>query len=209
MVNRFGKKHQWFYLFAFHLQPPYGCLFKKLCLWYSLNIKIYSRSSSYRRRVRMKKVLLAVLLLAMVLLPATAAERASKTDLAVGLNLGTNSGVGVQYRMNDFDVIGNVGFGFLGGNNLSVDAAANYKVTEFYIENAQFDVTVGGGAALSIPFEDDKELGLAAIVPVGIVYNLDSMDFPLDFYLRVAPGIRILPEVEAYLGGYIGALWRF
>jgi len=156
----------------------------------------------------MKKVLLAVLLLAMVLLPATAAERASKTDLAVGLNLGTNSGVGIQYRMNDFDVIGNIGFGFIGGSSLSVDAAANYKVSEFYIENAQFDVTVGGGAAIRVPFDGSKT-GLAAIVPVGIVYNLDNMDFPLDFYLRVAPGLAILPDVDFYFGGYIGALWRF
>lgn len=157
----------------------------------------------------MKKVLLAVLLLAMVLLPATAAERASKTDLAVGLNLGTNTGVGVQYRMNDFDVIGNVGFGFIGGSSLSVDAAANYKVAEFNIEKAQFDVTVGGGAALSIPFEEGKKLGLAAIVPVGIVYSMDNKDLPLDFYLRLAPGVSILPDVGFHMGGYIGALWRF
>ena len=69
----------------------------------------------------MKKVLLALILVALVLVPAAAAtERASKTDLAVGLNLGTNNGVGIQYRMNDFDIIANVGFGFLGGNSLSV-----------------------------------------------------------------------------------------
>ncbi|MGE4468233.1 hypothetical protein [Sphaerochaeta sp.] len=156
----------------------------------------------------MKKVLLAVLLLAMVLLPATAAEGVSKTDLAVGLNLGTNTGVGVQYRMNDFDVIGNVGFGFLNGSHLSVDAAANYKVAEFNIEKAQFDVTVGGGAAISIPFDESK-MGLAAIVPVGLVYSMNNQDFPLDFYLRIAPGIAILPDVDAYFGGYVGALWRF
>nr|WP_319472584.1 hypothetical protein [uncultured Sphaerochaeta sp.] len=156
----------------------------------------------------MKKVLLAVLLLAMVLLPATAAERASKTDLAVGLNLGTNTGVGVQYRMNDFDVIGNVGLGFIGGSSLSVDAAANYKVAEFNIEKAKFDVTVGGGAAIRVPFDKSK-MGLAAIVPVGIVYSMNNKDFPLDFYLRIAPGIAILPDVDPYFGGYIGALWRF
>jgi hypothetical protein len=36
----------------------------------------------------MKRVLLVLLLVALALVPATAAERASKTDLAVGLNLG-------------------------------------------------------------------------------------------------------------------------
>ena len=157
----------------------------------------------------MKKVLLALILVALVLVPVTAAtERASKTDLAVGLNLGTNSGVGVQYRMNDFDLIGNLGFDLFNGY-LSVDAAANYKVAEFNIEKAQFDVTVGGGAYLGIPIESGAKLGLAAIIPVGIVYSMNNNDFPLDFYLRIAPGISILPDVGFHVGGYLGALWRF
>lgn len=157
----------------------------------------------------MKKVLLALILVTLVLVPATAAtEGVSKSDFAVGLNLGTNTGVGVQYRMNDFDLIGNIGFDLFNGY-LSVDAAANYKVAEFNIEEAQFDVTVGGGAYVGIPLESSKDLGLAVIVPVGIVYSMNNADFPLDFYLRIAPGIRILPDVGFHIGGYLGALWRF
>ena len=61
---------------------------------------LQSRRESYKGRMRMKKVLLALILVALVLVPAAAAtERASKTDLAVGLNLGTNNGVGIQYRI--------------------------------------------------------------------------------------------------------------
>jgi len=160
--------------------------------------------------MRMKKVLLALILVALVLVPAAAAtERASKTDLAVGLNLGTNNGVGIQYRMNDFDIIANVGFGFLGGNSLSVDAAANYKITEFEIEKAQFDVTVGGGAYLGVLFGATDPIYLAAIAPVGVVYSMNNDEFPLDFYLRVAPGVKILPKIGFHFGGYLGALWRF
>lgn len=155
-----------------------------------------------------KKAMLVLILIALVVLPATAAQRASKTDLAVGLNLGTNTGAGVQYRLNDLDIIGNVGLGFLGGSTLSVDAAANYKVYTFSIDKYDFDVTVGGGAALSVPF-DGSNVGLAAMVPVGIVYSLDDKDFPLDFYIRLAPGLKILPSVGFYFGGYLGALWRF
>ena len=156
----------------------------------------------------MKKVLLVLLLVALALVPATAAERASKTDLAVGLNLGTNSGVGVQYRMNDFDLIGNLGFGFIGGSNLSFDAAANYKVTEFNIDKAQFDVTVGGGVAMAVPL-GEGDFRLAAIAPVGVVYSMNDRDFPLDFYLRVAPGLQVIPAIDFYFAGYLGALWRF
>ncbi|MGE4453880.1 MAG: hypothetical protein AB7D92_05045 [Sphaerochaeta sp.] len=154
----------------------------------------------------MKKMLLAVLLLALVLLPATAAERASKTDLAVGLNLGTNSGVGVQYRMNDFDVIGNLGFDVFDGT-FAVDAAANYKVAEFSIEKADFDVTVGGGVALNL----GSDINLAAIVPVGVAYHLENNDFPLDFYFRTGPAFRLIKESKEFFGWYgaLGALWRF
>jgi hypothetical protein len=62
----------------------------------------------------MKKVLLALILVALVLVPATAAtDGVAKSDLAVGLNLGTNTGVGVQYRMDKFDIVGNVGLRIL------------------------------------------------------------------------------------------------
>jgi hypothetical protein len=154
----------------------------------------------------MKKVLLAVLLLAMVLLPATAAEGVSKTDLAVGLNLGTNTGVGVQYRMNDLDVIGNIGFDFFNGVTFVFDAAANYKVAEFSIDTLDFDVTVGGGVAMGLG--DNFDFGL--IIPAGVVYHLDNNDLPLDFYLRTGPVIRFVQGDKQPFGWYgaLGALWR-
>jgi hypothetical protein len=159
----------------------------------------------------MKKVLLALILVALVLVPATAAtDGAAKSDLAVGLNLGTNTGVGVQYRMDKFDIVGNVGFENFGGT-LAVDAAANFAVYDFVIEKAKFDVTVGGGLALALPF-DGSNLSLEVIIPVGLFYSMNNDDFPLDFYLRVGPTVRIIKGDKSNLfGGYgvLGALWRF
>ncbi len=44
----------------------------------------------------MRKMLLILLLVTLVLIPVAAAtEGTSKSDLAIGLNLGTNNGVGV------------------------------------------------------------------------------------------------------------------
>nr|WP_321265191.1 hypothetical protein [uncultured Sphaerochaeta sp.] len=153
----------------------------------------------------MKKVLLAVLLLAMVLLPATAAERASKTDLAVGLNLGTNSGVGGQFRLDDLDVIANLGFDAF-GSTFAIDAAANYKVAEFSIDTLDFDVTVGGGVAMNL----GNDFNLAVIIPAGIAYHLDNSDLPLDFYLRTGPALRVVQGDREMFGWYgaLGALWR-
>lgn len=154
----------------------------------------------------MKKILLLVVLAVLVLVPVTAAN-----DLAVGLNLGTTAGVGARYRMDDFDIVGNLSIGFIGGSNLAIDAAANYKVYDFEINNEPFDVTVGGGLALAIPLGNGA-FRMEVIVPVGLNYSLKNNDLPLDFYLRVGPSIRVIRDSSVSLiGGYgvIGALWRF
>ncbi len=44
---------------------------------------------------------------------------------------------------------------------------------------------------------------------VGVVYSMNDRDFPLDFYLRVAPGLQVIPAIDFYFSGYLGALWRF
>ncbi|NCC11268.1 MAG: hypothetical protein EOM31_12405, partial [Bacteroidia bacterium] len=154
---------------------------------------------------------LALILVALIVVPVTAATGgAAKSDLAVGLNLGTNTGVGVQYRMNDFDIVGNVGLENFGGT-LAADVAANYAVYDFNIEKAKFDVTVGVGLAMSLPFADGN-ISLGVIIPFGLFYSMDNNDFPLDFYLRVGPSIRLIKGDKANLiGGYgvLGALWRF
>ncbi len=157
----------------------------------------------------MKRFLFVLVLVALLLVPVSAATGGvAKTDLAIGLNLGTGVGAAVQYKMDGFDLIGNLGFGFLSGY-LSVDGAANFKLTEFTIDKAMFDVTVGGGAYVGIPLKSGQKFGLAAIAPFGVMYRLADKDVPLDIYLRVVPGIWILPKIDLYFDGYIGALWRF
>ncbi len=151
----------------------------------------------------MKKITLIVLVVSLVLVPVFA-----KNSLALGVNLGTNAGLGIQYRMSDFDLVGNVGYGFFDGY-LSVDGAASYKVADFKIEQAVFDVTVGGGAYVGVPLSSSAKLGLALFVPVGVQYSLNNKDWPLDFYLRLAPGYWLRPTPYFYMGAYVGALWRF
>ncbi|MDD3455559.1 hypothetical protein [Sphaerochaeta sp.] len=112
--------------------------------------------------------------------------------------------------MNDFDIVGNVGLENFGGT-LAADVAANYAVYDFNIEKAKFDVTVGVGLAMSLPFADGN-ISLGVIIPFGLFYSMDNNDFPLDFYLRVGPSIRLIKGDKANLiGGYgvLGALWRF
>ncbi|WP_320127731.1 hypothetical protein [uncultured Sphaerochaeta sp.] len=166
----------------------------------------------------MKKVLCLMILVALVLVPATSAtynlSSAAKSTYAVGLNIGTNTGIGFQYRVNkDFDLIGNLGLEYFGISRLSFDVAANYKVSQFSIENADFIVTVGLGGLVAIPLESGVGFDLSALVPVGLVYSFDKDVAPIDIYLRLAPGLRIIQNNSVHLGlgfsGYLGALWRF
>lgn len=151
----------------------------------------------------MRKVFLTLVIITLILVPVTA-----NNSFALGLNLGTNMGLGVQYQMKDFDLVGNVGYGLLKGF-LSVDAAASYKVTDFTVGKARIDVTAGAGGLVGVPLTKDGGLAVAAIVPVGLKYSMPNKDVPLDFYLRVSPGVQILPEIDFYWGANLAVLWRF
>ena len=166
----------------------------------------------------MKKRILPIVLvfLVLILVPVSSVSlntsSAAYSRYALGLNLGTNTGLGFQYRANrDFDVIGNLGLNNFGASHLSFDMAANYKINEFSIDRAYFDVTMGIGANVGIPLDDEHGVNFSVLVPFGIVYHFTEV--PIDMYVRIAPGLRIINEgdvaINVGFSGFIGALWRF
>jgi hypothetical protein len=166
----------------------------------------------------MKRFFFVLVLVVLILVPATSAtlqtSSAANSKYAVGLNLGTNTGIGFQYRMNDkFDVIGNLGLRNFGIHKLALDAAANFKVYEFSIEKADFVVTLGLGGYLGIPIQSGYKMDLAVLVPVGLVYSIDKDIVPIDLYFRLAPGAMIIKDgttgFDFGISSYLGALWRF
>ncbi|HKL56851.1 MAG TPA: hypothetical protein VJ854_00505 [Sphaerochaeta sp.] len=159
---------------------------------------------------------IVLVLLVLILVPVTAApfngRSASYSKFALGINLGTNTGLGFQYRANrDFDVIGNLGFSNFGNSHLSFDVAANYKIGQFNIDRADFDVTLGGGVNVGIPLKDGQGFDFTVLFPFGIVYHFTEA--PIDVYIRLAPGFQIVKGDEVGFGfgfsGFLGALWRF
>lgn len=166
--------------------------------------------------MKKRTYLIVFTLLALILVPVASAplrtSSASYSKFALGLNLGTNTGLGFQFRANrDFDVIGNVGLNNFGDSHISFDMAANYKIGEFNIDRAYFDVTMGLGAYVGIPVKDGYKVNFAILVPFGVVYHFTEV--PIDMYVRIAPGLSIIDAGEVKLGvgfsGFIGALWRF
>lgn len=151
----------------------------------------------------MKKIAIAVLLVALAVVPVFAAE-----GVGVGVSVGyPSTGLSFSYAQKDFDVIGTVGWNFTDSGYIAVEGGVNYTVTSFYIERAEFDVTLGLAATTWIPLNDNNQLGLAVTVPVGIAY--DFIDVPLEIFLRVSPGIRIIPDSGFHIGGTLGLLYHF
>ncbi|MBI9094605.1 MAG: hypothetical protein JEY71_06965 [Sphaerochaeta sp.] len=155
-----------------------------------------------------KRIVLGGILIMMVLLPLMAASGSNGTWSA-GVNIGTGAQSAAQYRINeDLDIIMGIGVDFF-SDAIYGDVVANYKVTEFNIDKAKFDVTVGGGALIGF-YNSDVELSVVA--PAGITYRFDEDVIPLDVYLRVGPAIRIIKGYQTDLIGiysYIGAMYRF
>ena len=166
-----------------------------------------------------KRIIVVALLVLCLVAPVFAASTKGATQkgtVGVGLNLGTNTGVGFRYGMGQYDILANFGLNNFKFDpfSMSVDAAASYKV--YTIDGGkrslQFPITVGGGAALAMTFNSDKVgIDLSVLVPVGIEYTFTEV--PITLYLRLAPGVQFLQNSSFKMGfafaGYIGALWNF
>ncbi len=166
--------------------------------------------------MKKRTYLIVFALLVMMVAPVASAplrtSSAAYSKFALGLNLGTNTGLGFQVRANrDFDVIGNLGFNDFGNSHLSFDVAANYKIGEFNIDRADFDVTMGLGVNVGIPLQDSYGFDFTVLVPFGVVYHFTEV--PIDVYFRLAPGLQIVKDNEVGVGlgfsGFLGGLWRF
>lgn len=163
-----------------------------------------------------KRIAIIALVILCVAAPMFAASNtrgaADRNTLGVGLNLGTNTGLGLRYGYGPFDVIANIGLDVVklsGGNwTLSFDVGASYQV--YTIDggsNLKFPITLGLIVTPSVTFGNNATFNFGVLVPVGIEYTFD--DVPITAYFRLAPGMNILPSASFTCGAFIGALWNF
>lgn len=148
----------------------------------------------------MKKVFLVLALVLIIALPVSAAGYMKTNGVGVGLSGGWPvSGVAVKYGMDDFRLVGTLGYNYNGG--FAIEAGAQYDWTEFDIDGIPFYVNVGVTGAISI----GSEFHLSANVPVGVSYFFE--DFPVEVFLKVGPGVKILPDLGFDIGVALGGLW--
>jgi hypothetical protein len=77
----------------------------------------------------------------------------------------------------------------------------NYDLID--VSSGKLPLYYGVGAFLAF----SSDLGLGARVPVGLAYQFE--DAPVDIFFEIAPGIALLPDIDFYIGGGIGARYYF
>ena len=159
----------------------------------------------------MKKALIVIALIVLALVPVMA-----KDGFALGIELGEPTGVTFGYKVDDkWDgyVTAAVGFGKV--SYLDAVCGAQFKVTDFKIGKAQFDVNVGGQAGINLLFGDANALAIAVRGTGSVSYDWTWKNVG-DFtaYLRLALGARIKVSGEASLdtfswAGALGCVYHF
>ena len=162
-----------------------------------------------------KKILVVCLLIALVLVPATAASYKGATKnntLGLGLNVGTNSGLGLKAGIGKSDIIADLGFGAL-NFDFSIDAAYMYEVASIKLNNHNsIPVTVGGGANVGIDFKSFDSVNVGVFGMAGLEYTFK--DVPINLYGRLGLGLNLGVEGDQVDAGFgwmlhIGALYMF
>ena len=168
-----------------------------------------------------KKVLVLLVIALMAAVPAMAASTRGAADdgsVGIGLNLGTNTGLGMKFGMGKFDIVANVGLDVLhisnGNLSLGGDVGFQYEVYDIQIDGPHhMPVTVGLLVPMGFTFGNQFAMHLGVQAMAGLEYMIP--DVPVLFYLRVGLGVdmRIVGGDGFGLGfggsGALGVMYVF
>ena len=144
----------------------------------------------------MKKAIVIIALVAMIIVPVAASSilpNSDKGGFAIGLELGEPTGLTFDYKIDSkWDGYITAAFGF--GKDSYIDAVlgGQYKVTDFKIDKAQFDVNVGVQAGALIYLGDASGVAIAVRGTGSVSYDWTWKNVG-DFtaYLRAGLGYAI------------------
>jgi len=159
----------------------------------------------------MRKKIILILLVVLALTPLMAANSfsfdeilSSDKEWGIGLNIGNPTGVMAELNNKDYDFYLNLGFDYNYGFSGAV--GVDYKVTEFEIKNAKFDVGVGG--EVPVAFTSSVFL-IKGLFTGSVSYQFEEI--PLKAYARVGLGAEFNTSngLGFGSGGGIGAIYHF
>jgi len=161
----------------------------------------------------MRKKIILIILVVLALTPLMAANSFSFDNIlnneknwGIGLNLGTSAGVIVELNNKDYDFYLNFGFDVY-SSGFSGAVGVDYKITEFNIEKAKFDVGIGG----EVPVIFTSEIIIIKGLFTGSV-SYQFEEIPLKTYIRLGLGAKIniyKGILEPSFGGGIGVIYQF
>ena len=132
----------------------------------------------------MKKVLIVLALVALVLIPV-AAKGAATIGGEVGYPMGITFGFKGEKGTNLY-----ITAGFAPGAQAYIDAVAGmeFKVGEFNIDKAKFNVNAGAQAGIDFWLGDYNAMAIAARGTIGISHDFEKIDWTI--YFRAGVGVR-------------------
>ena len=166
-----------------------------------------------------KKVLVLLVVAVLAVAPAMAADyrgSAEEGSVGVGINLGTNTGLGLKFGMGKFDIFADVGLDawHIGsdGVGLGGDVGVSYEVYDIDLGGKHhMPITVGLMVPMGFFFGNSFAMSLGIQAMAGLEYQIP--DVPVLFYLRVGLGVNLIiaPEFKPDVGGAgsLGVLYVF
>ena len=161
----------------------------------------------------MKKKLVLILLIVLALSPLMAANSFSFDEVlngeknwGIGLNLGNPTGLMAELNTKDYDFYLNLGFDYNYNFGFSGAVGVDYKITEFNIEKAKFDVGIGGEVPVAVTSGFFLVKGLFT---GSVSYQFEEI--PLKTYIRLGLGAEFNTSNGFGFGsgGGIGAIYHF
>ena len=123
----------------------------------------------------MKKTIVIIALVAMIIAPLAAKSilpSQQKGGFAIGLELGQPAGITFDYKIdNKWDGYITAAFGYVGSTYIDAVLGGQYKVAEFKVDKAVFDVNVGVQAGANILLGNAKGVMIAARGTASISYD--------------------------------------
>ncbi|MCX7881859.1 MAG: hypothetical protein N2314_01415 [Brevinematales bacterium] len=124
-------------------------------------------------------------------------------SLALGVFLGSPTGISIGYFANNTHVInGVIGWNFGRQASLLITADYTYRWNVAISAGSLF-LYAGIGGLVNI--SDHVDVGLR--IPLGLSYFTPQI--PLEIFFELGPGMRLVPATDPFLNGGLGIRWRF
>jgi hypothetical protein len=147
-----------------------------------------------------------VIVIFLLVVPFISAEDG---PFGAGIVVGSDSGISLAWRLSANNTIqGSVGWNFSDSDSMSLTADYLFHFDDILtFDTITIPVYIGGGVRTTLPFSDDSGFTLGARIPVGIRWLFE--EYPVEAFLEISPGLKLIPKTAAAIGFGLGARWYF